>query len=237
MGEAERQRERMREVRRRGRALKTRLVLPGDPMTFWGKLEKLEAGCWLYPRANRRHGYGEHQFYADGGALKYRAHRLAWMLTHGPVPAGKVVRHICDTPLCCNPAHLKLGTQAQNDRERDARGRTARGTHHGMAKLTPEAVMEIRRRVAAGETRAAVGTAFGVSRSTVGRVAQGKKWTHLPIIPTPARLPKTHCVHGHAYDLANTIWNHRGRRECRTCRDARNIRALDLSPLLNPEGT
>src|SRR3954466_10437982 len=70
----------------------------------------------------KRGGYGH--FYDDDGRQR-RAHVIAWELEHGrPVPPGKVVRHKCDTPLCCNAKRcLRLGTQADNMRDMNERGR------------------------------------------------------------------------------------------------------------------
>jgi HNH endonuclease len=53
----------------------------------------------------------------DGRRKKLRAHRVAWTLTHQQVPTG-IIRHLCDTPGCCNPAHLVDGTQAENVADR-----------------------------------------------------------------------------------------------------------------------
>ena len=51
-------------------------------------------------------------------------HRLAWEIHNcEPIPEGKVVRHTCDNPLCCNPAHLILGTQGDNNRDTVSRNR------------------------------------------------------------------------------------------------------------------
>jgi len=50
-----------------------------------------------------------------------RAHRLAYVLTYGEFDDALHVMHNCDTKLCCNPKHLKLGTDLENKREADAR--------------------------------------------------------------------------------------------------------------------
>lgn len=50
-------------------------------------------------------------------------HRAAWEVTYGPIPEGASVLHRCDTPLCCNPACLFLGTQDDNMKDMTQKGR------------------------------------------------------------------------------------------------------------------
>lgn len=85
---------------------------------FWSKVEKAD-GCWLWV-AHRDHlGYGS--FGLNGKV--HRAHRVAYMLTAGPIPEGAHILHSCDNPSCVNPAHLRAGTRSDNMRDKVARRR------------------------------------------------------------------------------------------------------------------
>ena len=86
---------------------------------FWPKMDKCaEDACWEWSAAKDNWGYG--LFYGDSFT---RAHRMAWVLTNGPIPEGLCVLHACDNPPCCNPAHLWLGTHLDNARDRENKGR------------------------------------------------------------------------------------------------------------------
>jgi hypothetical protein len=76
--------------------------------------------CWPWTGHRNELGYGAIQV---GGRL-LKVHRVAYQTTVGPIPAGLVVMHTCDNPPCCNPAHLRLGTVAENNADRHAKGRS-----------------------------------------------------------------------------------------------------------------
>ena len=78
-------------------------------------------GCWLWAGRMSGNGYGQ----ASGRRGK-PAHRLSYESRHGPIPPGMVIMHRCDTPLCVNPAHLRVGTQADNVRDMYIKGRWCR---------------------------------------------------------------------------------------------------------------
>jgi len=87
-----------------------RHVTPGSPEE-----------CWLWAGARFPTGYGAIN---EGGRGKILyAHRLMWTFTSGPIPDGYFVCHRCDTPPCCNPAHLFLGTHLENMADMVAKGR------------------------------------------------------------------------------------------------------------------
>lgn len=85
---------------------------------FEANFEKAD-GCWEWTGTRVEFGYG--QIIRDGRRL--RAHRVAYEIAYGPIPDGLVVRHKCDNPPCVRPDHLELGTRADNNQDRENRGR------------------------------------------------------------------------------------------------------------------
>jgi hypothetical protein len=84
---------------------------------FWSKVEKTD-GCWLWRGALNSEGYGN---FWDSG--KHRgAHRIAWELSHGEIPDGMQIDHICRKRSCVRPDHLRLASNKQNKENQDCRG-------------------------------------------------------------------------------------------------------------------
>ena len=97
------------------------------------------------------------------------AHRLALHL-EGIDITGYCVLHSCDNPLCCNPKHLRLGTQQDNMADRGSKGRTA-------SKLTEEQVLEIR--AITGMTQRAMAARYGVTEDAISKIINRRNWRHI----------------------------------------------------------
>lgn len=150
---------------------------------FWRRVQTGDHGeCWPWTGdattnpAGQRYG----SFYNKGRRL--RAHRVSWELHNNrPVPTGLLVRHKCDNSICCNPAHLEIGTHKDNAHDRYERGRDnhARGTRHGIAKLNEAAVREIKALLKTGLSQRKIAARFGVTQCPISEIKSGKGWRHV----------------------------------------------------------
>lgn len=112
---------------------------------FWEKVERTDGGCWLWTGTQNGRGYGSLHSGTRANRKTLKAHRFSYELHTGEtVPSDLEVMHSCDNRLCVNPAHLSVGTKADNMRDMAAKGRVctvgqSRKTHckHGH-EYTPE---------------------------------------------------------------------------------------------------
>jgi hypothetical protein len=100
---------------------------------FWHKVKAVDSGCWEWQGSAQPRRYGKFWL----GKKCISSHRAAWKLTRFYIPENYCVCHRCDNPLCCNPAHLFIGTILDNNRDKFEKGRQARGDKSG-AILHPE---------------------------------------------------------------------------------------------------
>jgi hypothetical protein len=132
------------------------------------------SGCLEWIGGRDWDGYGLVKI----GGRSYRAHRVAFVMAGGILLPGQVVRHSCDNPPCCTPVHLLAGSVADNNRDRELRGRSddRRGERCPTAKLTVKAVTEIRRRLACGEPHLSIAHDYAVSRKAISKIAHRETW-------------------------------------------------------------
>jgi hypothetical protein len=95
---------------------------------FWSKVGHLPRpdDCWPWVGSRSRNGYG--QFY-ENKRTRW-AHRIAYRLLRGPIPAELTIDHLCKNKACCNPYHMEVVTQRENLMRAESRSAiNARKTH------------------------------------------------------------------------------------------------------------
>jgi hypothetical protein len=163
-----------------------RAISADDASRFNAKVDRSGGpdACWPWMASTRDRGYGQFSVGGREGAIP-PTHRLAFVLATGQVPADDVcVLHRCDNPPCCNPAHLFLGTRADNAHDRDSKGRgtappVTQGEQHYDARLTETDVRAIREATARGESQTWIAKRFGVSATAIRKIDKRQTWRHV----------------------------------------------------------
>jgi hypothetical protein len=125
------------------------------------------------------HGFRDRQGYG-----RLRRNGFTWFLHRWVVAQidgedaieDKIVMHRCDNPPCFRHDHLVIGTRSDNNADRTTKGRTARGTTKYLAKLDADKVLDIRRRLEAGESQQSLAIRFGVNCSSISKVIHRRTW-------------------------------------------------------------
>lgn len=143
------------------------------------------SGCWLWSGSTD----GRYGQISVNGVLK-KAHRVSYELAKGFFKEG-VVCHTCDTPVCVNPDHFWIGSQAENLQDSARKGRNGMqrypersrivefaydcsGEAHHNATISDLDVAKLRADAVAGMSSGFLAARYGVSRSTALRIATGK---------------------------------------------------------------
>lgn len=166
-------------------------MTPGVAERFWGKVKKGD-GCWEWQASTGR-GYGKMQAW---GRLE-TAPRVAWILSHGPIPRGMFVCHHCDNPLCVKAepdakyphGHLFLGTPLDNMRDMIAKGRKGawplppekrrRGRQVNGAALCDYCVRYIKALCNERGSQRRMSRLFDINESAISKIVSGKAWRHV----------------------------------------------------------
>lgn len=154
---------------------KYRLVLK-SPSLRRRFLEFVDVGdpsqCWEWQGSLQGSGYPQIGVTDDNGKLfVLRANRVSFVLFNGPIPDQAVVRHTCHNPKCVNPAHLIVGSQADNMQDALKAGHLGR---KGVLSAAQRA--EISRRFVEGGRKTALmrelALEFGISATYVGALVR-----------------------------------------------------------------
>lgn len=126
----------------------------------------------------------------DGTAMHVGCHCLVLLTFCGPCPEGYECRHLDGKPGHNDISNLKWGTRQENMNDRDAHGKTARGTRNGKSKLTHQAVLQVAGLIRKGWPHQVIADATGVTRHNVTSIAQGSTWSHISGITQGPKRPR-----------------------------------------------
>ena len=155
---------------------------------FWSKVDKngptqahMQTPCWLWRGGRFRGAHRELRYgqFSIQHQPSIGAHVFAFAVCAGVIPPGYLVRHQCDVMHCVNPEHLTTGTPQDNMADRQARRREVHGVRCHTAKLSETQAIEIRQRLADGESQTNLAREFQVSQPAVSALVLEKTWKHL----------------------------------------------------------
>ena len=133
-------------------------------MNLWDRVRiGTSTECWPYEGPRSEDGYGI-------VGRQGKAHRLAYVERCGPIPEGMHVLHHCDTPPCCNPAHLFLGTNHDNVLDRHDKGRSFLPSRRVLSSLGVATARKLRSN---GVIQQAIADQLGVSRGHIAHITAG----------------------------------------------------------------
>tara|TARA_R100000808_G_scaffold10320_1_gene27452 strand:+ start:3138 stop:3668 length:531 start_codon:yes stop_codon:yes gene_type:complete len=146
---------------------------------FWSRVQPFDvrdkSACALWLGHRLPAGYGT---VTDADGVQHYAHRASWSLLHGDIPAGHVIRHLCDNPSCVRPGHLALGTHADNAADKVEAGRI-----RVLPDLTADDIVAIRYCYATGRwSQGDLARMFlgdGAGQPTIQRIVSGASYTDL----------------------------------------------------------
>ena len=153
---------------------------PTDPETYQyivDNIEKTEDGCWLWKGRFDRYGYGSLSHKDRQG----RIHTYTLAHVKGPPPNDKQnhALHSCRNRHCCNPDHLRWGSNAENVADMVKDGTVAKGSRNGFSKLNETDVKLIKFLLSQGSRCVDLGPQFKVSRRTISNIKIGANWSWL----------------------------------------------------------
>jgi hypothetical protein len=151
------------------------------PEDFWSRVKK-QRSCWEWQGATNSTGYGSLTFHGRAATAHRVAAFLSGLTTDIPAPKDRkglgFILHSCDNRRCCNPAHMSIGTYAENQIEAYARRRRKayKGATHANAKQTRKSIMLIKDMHAHGVSQEAIARLLQVSQSSISKILLGRSY-------------------------------------------------------------
>ncbi len=136
--------------------------------------KKPKTKCWIWPGVKDSEGYGRTK-----GKL---VHRIIYELLYlSSFIKELCVLHKCDTPSCIRPSHLYQGTQKDNARDRQERGRNNGalfqvGEFNCNARFTWKQIKQINKKLKQGYSAYKISKELGCTKKTISMIRDGVTW-------------------------------------------------------------
>lgn len=137
---------------------------------FWERVDK-SGDCWLWTGTMFKSGYG---LISINDKSTY-THRLAYTISTGNDPGKYLILHSCDNPPCCNPAHLRKGTHAENMADMVSGHRGAKHIDSS-PKLTQELADNLREDYKLSQNKSKLSKKYNISCTHVTDILNNKYW-------------------------------------------------------------
>lgn len=133
--------------------------------------------CWSYLGYHDSDGYG--RFWYNGTTIG--AHQFSVLMSGQVIPKGYVVCHTCDNPGCVNPSHLFIGTVADNNADRDNKGRhtSTPGEKNGASRFKTQDILYIRQHYIKGHNTKELAEKFNCHPNVILNIVKRKTWKHI----------------------------------------------------------
>jgi len=158
---------------------------------FWKRVQKQKKDvCWNWEGILDSKNYG----IVKCNGIHVGAHRVSYTIHKGLIPTRLSILHKCDNPSCVNPNHLFAGTRKENATDRDSKNRQAKGEHQGLAKLTKNIVIKLRKEFFKKDPKMGdyekAAQQYNVTSETIRQAIIGYTWHHLNNLVTPVQPKK-----------------------------------------------
>lgn len=131
----------------------------------------VNGNCWEWQGAKNSKGYGSISI----GGVVILAHRLSYRVHYGKL-GDSLVCHRCDNPKCVNPAHLFLGSSADNARDMLSKGR---GNPNPNRKISAADARAIREKFATRKYKVTqLANEYGLAREYIYSILRGEYWSN-----------------------------------------------------------
>lgn len=150
-------------------------VVEPDPISRIFMKTTVTDTCWLWNGSKYKSGYG---FIKHEGKIT-AVHRFLYQTFFGPIDKNLVCCHKCDIRNCINPAHIFIGTRDDNQKDMRDKGRSAKGSRNGTAKLKDEDILNIRKMYSEGMLQREIANIYKMSQPVIGKITRRVTWRHI----------------------------------------------------------